>query len=77
MPRERKKHPMKKEYHHLTQEERAQIYALKKQGVTQMANRRVVFAKSSREIKGFEDIVTAKLMKKHVKGDISQAPPFQ
>lgn len=34
-PRERKKHPMKKGYHHLTQEERAQIYALKKQGVTQ------------------------------------------
>ncbi|CAO4846617.1 MAG: hypothetical protein FADNKDHG_01448 [Holosporales bacterium] len=34
-PRERKKTSHEKGYYHLTQEERVQIYALKRQGVTQ------------------------------------------
>lgn len=38
VPRERKKDPIKKGYHHFTQEEKDQIYALKTQGVTQKYN---------------------------------------
>lgn len=70
VPRERKKHPIKKGYHHFTQEEKDQIYALKTQGVTQKKIAESIskspncICKDLKKIKNSEWIVISKLMTK-------------